>query len=319
MTNSITVINLAYLQTWVGRVESDHQVIVERTVAQMAGTLGLDNPPADGDTLPLPWHWLFFTPTPHALTTGADGHPAKGGFLPPVPLPRRMWAGSQVRCHHPVVIGSRLTRRSCIEKVEAKSGRSGQLVFVTVSHRIMDEEQQLLITELQDLVYREAESKTTEQADTKGCTLEATAYQPPTTTLWRETVTPDPVLLFRYSALTFNGHRIHYDRDYAVNVESYPNLVVQGPLTASLLLNFLYRQLTPLDIKGFSFRGVKPLFVSAPFQLEGGRDKNQVHLWARTPANQLAMILDVELGHIDPDKSDTGNQKLAQPSTEENN
>ena len=285
----MTAIDLETLQQWQGRVETDQHLIDTRTVARMAGALGLDGAPGPGDALPMPWHWLFFTPVPHALETGEDGHPARGGFLPPVPLPRRMWAGSRVTCHQPLRVGELAQRSSRIDKVTAKSGRSGQLVFVTVEQQIYSEIQELLIEESQDLVYREPASiVATENRPPE-------PYQSPIIAQWSESVTPDPVLLFRYSALTFNGHRIHYDRDYAVNKEGYPGLVVQGPLTASLLLNMMYRQLGAVTVKTFSFRGAKPLFDTGSFLLEGAINQQSVKLWALTPDRQLAMSLDIEL------------------------
>jgi 3-methylfumaryl-CoA hydratase len=285
----MTAIDLQYLQQWQGREETDRHLIDTRTVARMAGALGLDRAPGPGDALPMPWHWLFFTPIPHALETGEDGHPARGGFLPPVPLPRRMWAGSRVTCHQPLRVGESAQRSSRIDKVTAKTGRSGQLVFVTVEHQIYSETQELLIEESQDLVYREPASA----AATANSPQQP--YQSPVTAQWSESVMPDPVLLFRYSALTFNGHRIHYDRDYAVNEEGYPGLVVQGPLTASLLLNMMYRQLGCVTVKTFSFRGAKPLFDTDSFLLQGAIDQQSVKLWALTPDRQLAMSLDIEL------------------------
>jgi len=283
------MIDLEYLQQWQGRTESDQQLIDSRTVAQMAGALGLGQAPELGDALPLPWHWLFFTPVPHALATGEDGHPSKGGFLPPVPLPRRMWAGSRVNCHRPVRVGDSVTRTSRIEKITAKSGRSGRLVFVTVEHHIYSALNELLISESQDLVYREPVLVIATASNV------STPYQSQVNPQWSEMVTPDPVMLFRYSALTFNGHRIHYDRDYAVNKEGYPGLVVHGPLTASLLLNMLYTQLGSVEIKSFFFRGLSPLFDSHPVHLKGARDQHRVKLWALTSDQQLAMTVECEL------------------------
>ncbi len=285
----MTAIDLEYLQQWQGRAETDQHLIDTRTVARMAGTLGLDSAPALGEALPMPWHWLFFTPIPHALETGEDGHPARGGFLPPVPLPRRMWAGSRVTCHRPLQVGELAQRTSRVESVTTKSGRSGQLVFVTVEYQIYSETQELLIVESQDLVFREPVSNVA----TANSPLEP--YQSPIAAQWSESVRPNPVLLFRYSALTFNGHRIHYDRDYAVKEEGYPGLVVQGPLTASLLLGMMYRHLGCVTVKAFSFRGASPLFDTDSFLLEGAIEQDTVNLWALTPDRQLAMSLDVEL------------------------
>ena len=289
--SQVTTTDLEFLQKWQGRTETHLQLINSHTVAQMAGTLGLDQAPGLGDELPMPWHWLFFGSIPNALQTGEDGHPVKGGFLPPVPRSYRMWAGSRVTCHQPLRVGEVARRVSRIDKVATKSGRSGQLVFVTIEHQIHSESGQLLISESQDLVYREP---ATASATGSANGLQE-PYQGPVAAEWSESLEPDPVLLFRYSALTFNGHRIHYDRDYAVNEEGYPGLVVQGPLTASLLLDLMYRQLGSVRIKGFSFRGARPLFDSTPFRLEGAVAQKSVNLWALTPDRQLAMSLDVKL------------------------
>jgi 3-methylfumaryl-CoA hydratase len=200
-----------------------------------------------------------------------------------------MWAGSRVTCHQPLRVGELAQRTSRIKEVTAKSGRSGQLVFVTLEHQIYSEAQELLLVESQDLVYREAVSTVAT------ATSPQESYQSRITAQWSESVTPNPVLLFRYSALTFNGHRIHYDRDYAIVEEGYPGLVVQGPLTASLLLDMMYRQLGSVTVKAFSFRGARPLFDTDIFRLEGAIDQQSVKLWALTPDRQLAMSLDVEL------------------------
>jgi 3-methylfumaryl-CoA hydratase len=200
-----------------------------------------------------------------------------------------MWAGSRVTCHQPLRVGELAIRNSRIESITAKSGRSGQLVFVTLEHQIYNETQELLIVESQDLVYREPASTVATASSPQE------SYQSPITAQWSESVSPNPVLLFRYSALTFNGHRIHYDRDYAIREEGYPGLVVQGPLTASLLLDMMYRQLGAVTVKAFSFRGARPLFDTDNFRLEGAIDQDTVNLWALTPDRQLAMSLEAEL------------------------
>jgi len=273
-----------------GRIQKDRQVIDPHTVAQMAGTLGLGNTPLVNDSLPLPWYWLFATPLVHAARTGADGHPEKGDFLPPVALPRRMWAGSEVICHRQPSVGEMIERESRIEDISAKTGRSGQLVFVTVSHRYSDESGELMVQESQDLVYRQPAT-----GSSNAETTAQTPYDSPVETQFEQTIHPDPVLLFRFSALTFNGHRIHYDRKYATKEEGYPGLVVHGPLIASLLLNLLYQESGAVQIQRFSFRAVAPVFDTAPFLLRGARQQQKVLLWALTADQQLAMSMEVEL------------------------
>jgi 3-methylfumaryl-CoA hydratase len=210
----------------------------------------------------------------------ADGHPKRGGFLPPVPLPRRMWAGSRIDFHAPLRIGQALERRSCIDDVRLKEGRSGPLVFVNVRHEIRADGQ-LAVTDRHDIVYREAP-----QPGEAGPAVMAA----PEHAQWTRRIEPDDVLLFRYSALTFNGHRIHYDRRYVTSVEGYPGLVVHGPLIATLLLDLLRRELPDAAVTQFSFKAVSPIFDVAPFHVCGRRDEaHTVTLWARTPDGHLAM------------------------------
>ncbi|WP_309045721.1 FAS1-like dehydratase domain-containing protein [Marinobacter sediminicola] len=275
------------LQKWVGRTQESSDLVSANVVAKMAAALDHQNPQlTEGSFLPLPWHWLFFTPTPQASATGQDGHPKTGDFLPPVPLPRRMWAGSKVEVHQPLQIGDKLTCTSTVESVVPKSGRQGELVFVSVAHRLFKGNQEPVLTEIQDIVYR---------AMPTGPAPVAPEYTPELAPQWSKTITPDPVMLFRYSALTFNGHRIHYDRNWAVDAEGYPGLVVHGPLIATLLIDLMYSNLGPVEIARFTFRGVQPLFDLEPFTVNGARDGNTVKLWALTPGNQLAMSLEVEL------------------------
>ena len=287
MSKSFTAEELSYLKEWVGKSEHDEDVIAPRVVRQMAGLLGLDSAPAEGDPLPLPWHWLFFNPVPHAYKTGEDGHPAKGGFLPPVPLPRRMWAGSRVECFGSLIVGEKVKRVSRIESVNAKQGRSGSLVIVTVIHETFSEKGVLVLRETQDLVYKEASTAPYKASN-----------KPPAevpTPIWQSQITPDPVMLFRFSALTFNGHRIHYDRDYAVQEECYPALVVHGPLTASLLINLLYQNVDHPKIAGFQFKGLSPLFDTDSFSVQGHQSDDGVQLLALNHLGQMAMSMDVTL------------------------
>lgn len=286
----MTELDLGHLRSWVGRSESAHDLIAARRVAQMAGSCGFAQVPAAGDSLPMPWHWLLFTPVPQADTTGPDGHAARGGFLPPVPLPRRMWAGSDITCHGPLRIGATVRRESRVGSVEAKRGKAGDLVFVTVEHTLYGEDDQRAVDEKQHIVYREpasvAASQTPAAVDRD---MPAMAHQ------WEATVVPDAVMLFRYSALTLNSHRIHYDRSYAINEEGYPGLVVHGPLIASLLLKLAYDKLGYVDVAEFSFRARRPLFDGSPFLLRGAREGDQLTLWALTPEKELAMRLTARL------------------------
>jgi 3-methylfumaryl-CoA hydratase len=278
---------LDHLQSWVGSSEEANDVIDPRRVAQMAATLGCAQELASGDSLPMPWHWLFFTPIPQAQGTGRDGHPSRGGFLPPVPLPRRMWAGSSVVQHRPLQIGQPARRISTVASVEAKQGRDGGLLFVTVDHALYTGDSELAVEEQQHIVYREP-------APAAAAVGRAAADRdmPELAAQWESPLTPDPILLFRYSALTFNAHRIHYDLDYAMAQEGYPGLVVHGPLIASLLLQLAHDQLGGIVLREFSFRARRPLFANATACLCGARDGDMLTLWALTPERELAMRLD---------------------------
>jgi 3-methylfumaryl-CoA hydratase len=270
------------LQQWVGKTESRIDQVTVAPMMGLAATLEREEAaPQPGDAVPPLWHWLYFLPVARQSELSEDGHASRGGFLPPVPLPRRMWAGSRFQFHHPLRVGDTIRRNSVISNVSAKKGRTGPLVFVTVQHEIGDA-QGIAIHEEQDLVYREKP-----KAD------DPIPPPPvaPQSSDWQRTICPDPVLLFRYSALTFNGHRIHYDRPYAMEVEGYPGLVVHGPLLATLLLDLLRRNLPDVIVSGFSFRAVRPLFNTASFsvcgRVEAGRSR--VELWAQGVEGWLAM------------------------------
>ena len=268
-------------QAWVGRKETVRERIAPERVAALAATLGVDDEFSAGGMLPPGWHWIFFNPFVPRHGLGIDGHPKRGGVLPPVSLPRRMWAGGRLIYDKPLTIGREAVRESTIKKVEVKSGRAGKLVFVTVGHAI-DCGDGSCVTEEQDIVYREAALP--------GAAGPAPSPAP-TDATWSEEVKPDTVLLFRYSALTSNGHRIHYDQEYAMREENYPDLVVHGPLTASLLQAFAAKR-AGKPLRTFEFRGMSPLFVTSPFKL-GGRQAEGgapvLDLWASGPNGELAM------------------------------
>jgi 3-methylfumaryl-CoA hydratase len=268
------------LKQWIGASETREDQVTLAPIAALAATLDRDDsPPKPGDALPPCWHWLYFLPVDPLATVGADGHPKRGGFLPPVPLPRRMWGGSRLALMHPLQAGSAVTRTSRIANISAKQGRTGPLVFVRVQHHISDA-RGLAIVEDHDIVYREMP-----RAD------EASPPTQPARTdeQFSRRITPDPVLLFRYSALTFNGHRIHYDRPYAMHEEAYPGLVVHGPLIATLLLDQLRRAHPSAQVKTFEFKAISPLFDTATFDICGRLDGDLATLWARGSQGQLAM------------------------------
>jgi 3-methylfumaryl-CoA hydratase len=265
---------------WVGKSETIADVISADRVAALAATLGVDQVRKDGDLLPAGWQWIFFNPMVPRSQIGSDGHPKRGGFLPPITLPRRMWAGSRITYDGGLVIGEKAEKTSVISKVQAKTGKGGQLVFVTVTHTSRCGGKDCIVEE-QDIVYREPPTPSATPAPLTPA---------PDAGEHRETFTPDPVLLFRYSALTYNGHRIHYDLPYARDEEGYPSLVVHGPLTATLLQNFAAACAPGRQLKKFEFRGVHPLFVSAPFTLEATKGEDGgLKLWARGPQSELSM------------------------------
>lgn len=275
---------LGNLSDWIDRME-ERQDFSAPAPAQALGAL-LDHEPVEakpGDIVRPGGHWLYFLPTPRQSEIGDDGHPRRGGFLPPIPLPRRMWAGSRVKFIRPVVVGQPIAKTSRIRDVSVKEGKSGTLVFVKVQHEIRDD-RGVLVEEEQDIVYRDAPKAGAPVA------LGAVSREAETPD-WSRDIVPTEVLLFRYSALTLNGHRIHYDRPYATQAEGYPGLVVHGPLIATLLLDLVLRNRPDATLSEFAFKAVSPLFDLASFKvcgraLEGGK---QLRLWAQDADGRLAM------------------------------
>jgi 3-methylfumaryl-CoA hydratase len=269
------------LAQWVGRSETQHDTIEPRAAVALAASLNHPHAPAAGMALPPLWHWMYFWAVAAQSTVGDDGHPQRGGFLPPVPLPRRMWAGGRLRFQAPLLIGASAARTSRILSVEAKNGQSGELAFVTVEHQIASNGV-TCVTEQHDIVYRSLP---------KAGAVVALAKPASTTARWQKIITPDPVLLFRYSALTFNGHRIHYDRSYVTEVEGYPGLIVHGPLIATLLVDLLLEKMPAISLLEFSFRAVSPLFDIEPFTVcaEPHADGRTIALWAMNHRGELAM------------------------------
>ena len=274
--------NLDYLREWCGRSESRSDEVTSAPIAALSATLDRDDPyPKPADSVPPLWHWLYFLPIHRQSELAPDGHAQRGGFLPPAPLPRRMFAGERVQFYHPLRVGERVARLSRIVDVKPKRGRSGPLVFVTVRHEISDDHGLALVEE-HDIVYRDY-SKPGDSA--------SPPQAAPDDAAWTRDILPHATLLFRYSALTFNGHRIHYDRPYATEVEGYPGLVVHGPLIAILLVDLLRRNLGDVNVRSFSFRAIRPLFDTGPFSICGAvsADRKGAHLWAKDSEGWLAM------------------------------
>jgi 3-methylfumaryl-CoA hydratase len=275
---------LAHLQSWQSRSETTTDTLAAAPVRALSATLDRDDPaPVPGTEVPPLWHWLYFLPHARQSEIGPDGHARRGGFLPPVPLPRRMWAGGRLRWEagNPLQVGQEVQRVSTIRSVTHKAGRSGELLFVLVEHRFANANG-LALTEEHDIVYRAA----VQPGDPV-----PQPQQPPAQAAWSRSITPDDVLLFRYSALTFNGHRIHYDRKYVTEVEGYPGLVVHGPLIATLLVDLLRRSLPGARVAAFDFRAVRPTFDLHPFSVHGlpSADGKTVALWAQDHEGFLTM------------------------------
>ncbi len=269
------------LQEWVGRTETrDDRIAPERAQAMQATLDQTDPLLAPGDALPPLWHWLYFWTVVPRSGLGRDGHPALGGFLPPVGVARRMWAGSRVKFLAPLRVGDMATRVSTIRSIAAKEGRTGRLVFVTVEHTVAGAEGPAIVDQ-QDIVYRE---------DTGSGASGRPGNPAPKDATYNETVTPDPTMLFRYSALTFNGHRIHYDRPYAIDVEGYSGLVVHGPLLATLMVGLSVRAWPERRLSAFEFRGQRPVIDTAPFTVNGKPDGDEtLELWAADSDGTLCM------------------------------
>lgn len=252
---------------WIGRIEESRDRLCHTLVRRIAATLG-EPAPQPGEDLPPLWHWAFFQEPVTEDGLGPDGHPALGGFLPPAHGRNRMWAGSRLTFNRPLRVDAQVDRLSTLTRVEEKHGRTGALLFVTVRHEFYQDGQCALVDE-QDIVYREPSPPK----------LGGTAPLPEGE--WREPVVPNATLLFRYSAVTFNGHRIHYDWPYVTATEGYPGLVVHGPLIATLSLRAFLRAHPDARLERFSFRGVRPLISPTPFEV-GGRqgDTGTAQVWA---------------------------------------
>lgn len=270
-------IDIGHLRTWIDKTQSDSETLSQTTVRQFAATFDRDWSCAPGDKAPLLIHLCLAQPIAPMSALGRDGHPALGGFLPPVPLPRRMWAGGAFEFHGPIRIGETVTRHSTIKDVTMKQGRTGALCFVTVEHNISSDGRAVL-TERQDIVYRDMSPAPKPNADP----------EPAPAGTHRKVIDPTPTLLFRYSALTFNGHRIHYDKEFCAGTEGYPGLVVHGPMQATMLCQMA------ADIWGtppatFRFRSLSPLFDNTDMTLNAREHGKGLTLWTARTGGPVAM------------------------------
>jgi 3-methylfumaryl-CoA hydratase len=274
-----TALDLDHLREWVGREREDEDVASLRHARLMAATVGRPGPALEaGEAMPPLWHWIYFLEGVPAAELGPDGHPARGGFLPPVPLANRLWAGGRVDFDAPLPLGAPMRRHSRILSVEAKHGRSGPLVFVTVRHEVSANGERC-IAEEHDIVYRDPPPP--------GSGASPPGENPAPGAI-RRAIEPDTTLLFPYSALTFNGHRIHYDLDYCRRVEGYANLVIHGPLVATLLAGFA-QEMAGASLRRFEYRAVKPAILGTTLTLEANREGERVDAWCRLAEGGVSM------------------------------
>ena len=281
---------MAILNEWLGRQESHNDQLTLFPANALAAALDHDQRFAEGDALPALWHWLYFLSYAKQSELGSDGHAHRGGFLPPVSLPRRMWAGGDLRWHRPLQLGTKVRRLSSIQSIEQKQGKSGELVFVKVLHEISDAAG-VAMQEVHDIVYR-------------GHSLpgnlgkSSSDSQPLEPSEFSRSLVPDSVLLFRYSALTFNGHRIHYDRRYTMEDEGYAGLIVHGPLVATLLAELLREHRPDAKWLSFRFKALLPMIEGEPLKLCGkASGEGHYELWAENAHGSVTMTASASIEH----------------------
>ena len=268
------------LKKWVGPEEIVEEFLNPIKVDGFHAVFDSTEAPAIiGDSAPNGIHWMVARSSKAHSLLGKDGHSNRGSFIPPLSLPRRMWAGSEIHFYNPLIVGETIERRSCFDSIYHKEGNTGNLIFVKIRHdyRI---NQKLCTQELQTLVYREAP-----QRDEVKPEKNTISDQPD----WKQSIIPDSVLLFRYSALTFNGHRIHYDRRYCIEQEGYPGLLVHGPLQATLLLDLCRKHKPGKQINFFKFRAMSPVFDGVKIEICGKEDNGLAYLWIKGPQDELTM------------------------------
>lgn len=276
-------VDIEYLRTWIGRERTVEDTITSRLARSLDAVLDIDRPAQSGDPAPVGIHWCLAPDIVPMRGIGPDGHPMRGGFLPPVPFPRRMWAGGELKFSGTFLIGDTVSRRSVIEEVVLKSGRSGDIIFVTLRHDY-ETPRGIALTERHDVVYRRLD--TAAAASSAPVPVRSAVENPAEVS---RTIEADPVLLFRYSALTFNGHRIHYDQPYVTLEEHYPGLVFHGPLQATLLLSLVSEQLGGLPPAEFTFRSVHPLFAGGRALLNLRKDPEHHALWITDDTGTVTM------------------------------
>lgn len=272
-------IDIAKLQGWIGREQKDSEVLSAMLVRQFNATFDRTSGTEQEHEAPLLIHLCLAQPTAPMSQLGRDGHPALGDFLPPVPLPRRMWAGGSFTFHSGIRIGEEVTRHSTIVDVQLKEGRSGALCFVTVQHEVSANGRAVL-SERQDIVYRDIPAASQGKPNAEPTPAAVGEHS--------RVVEPHPTLLFRYSALTFNGHRIHYDKPFCIDVEGYPGLVVHGPMQATMLCQFA-ADLRGQAPKTFAFRSLSPIYDNADFTVNAAEEGDALKLWTARTGGPVAM------------------------------
>ena len=285
-----TTLDLDDLRSHIGRTQTATDVVHAGPANFLRLALGRSEPEyREGDVLPPAWLGLYFLPRVASDALRPDGSPRDTGVVPPLALPRRMFAGERVRFHGAVRVGDTLRRETRLADISVKHGGTGSLVFATVTSRVYGRDGLVLEDERRTVFREEVKAGERNQAPRREA--------PPNDAPWRRSVSPDPVLLFRFSALTFNSHRIHYDRVWAMEVEGYPGLVVHGPLTTTLLIDFARDQNLGRRITAYTTQARAPLFDTAPFELRGRptADGRGAELWAVTPEGTVAMSAEVEL------------------------
>jgi 3-methylfumaryl-CoA hydratase len=281
----MTQVKMTEWDAWIGRSETSHDVVSDALIMRFRATF---DSAETGPIAPQGLHWCLCVPDTPTTDLDDDGHPKRGGFFPPIPLPRRMWASSKVQFHAPIVAGMAVTRHSTISNITEKMGNSGHLIFVTIDHS-WSAAGAYLVTEQQSLVYRGATTSRIQRSLNSDVTLDPAC--------WHRSLIPSEAMLFRFSAITFNTHRIHYDHPYAQQVEGYPALVVHGPLMASLLLDHAAREIGSNRLKSFEFRGLAPAFAGDPLHLSGQQNDDKLALQVigndgRTVMEAQAIITD---------------------------
>ena len=273
---------------WLGRTQTVHDDITAFPITALTGTLDREEPPAQrGTPVPPLWHWLYFLPVYRPGQLRQDGHGQGGEFMPPIPLPRRVWAGSKFIWNpdNPLRAGDRATRISRIESITGKDGSSGKLVFVKVVHEFHNESG-LTLTNEHLSAFREAAKPGKAKSEPARAEKDAP---------WHRELVPDPVLLFRYSALMFNSHRIHYDHPYAIDIEAYPAILVQGPLISTLLADLLRRKMPDAGLRTFELKALRPSFVGRTMHLRGSPSGSNIRLWASDDEGYVTMTATAQI------------------------